>query len=92
MVLSSSSSSLLLLSSSSSFACSCRRRAVFGLRAPACIIQKEHFRRDTPRVGCWMCLDVPMSRVCRREAAVAAVVVVVGEYCADCCYCVFDCI
>ena len=44
--------------------------------------------------GCaWMCQDVPMSRVCRREAAVAAVVVVVvGEYCADCCYCVFDCI
>ena len=41
------------------------------------------------------CLDVPTSRgVCRREAAVAAVVVVVlvGEYCADCCYCVFGCI
>ena len=28
-----------------------------------------------------------MSRVCRRaEAAVAVVVVVVGEYCADCCF------
>ena len=39
----------------------------------------------------WL-LDVPMSRVCRREAAVAAAVVVVGEYCVDCCYCVFDCI
>ena len=84
-----SSSSLSLLSSSSSFACSWRRQSVLGLQAPACIIRKEHFRRDAP---CRL-LDVPVSKVCRRaEAAVAAVLVVIGEYCADCCYCVFDCI